>query len=320
MKKLLSLFLAFGLLLTGCSSKTSVDNTKKIGVIQLMDHTSLNLIYDSFLERIKELGYSEDQITFLNANGDMTNVETCVNQLASDQVDVAVAITTPVAMSAVKLTDSMPVIFSAVTDPVSAGLVSDLNAPTTMTGTSDAIAVDQIIDLAMQFVPEAKKVGYIYNPGEANSVANLGKLEQIAQEQGFTVETASVSSSADLQTATTVLAQKVDFIFVANDNTVAEGMPIVAQEAKKLNKLVFTGADSMVMDGGFATVGIDYASLGQETANMVDKVLTGTSISDIPVKVFDTDLYIYVNSAYATELNVAIPDDILANEKYVAID
>lgn len=320
MKKLLSLLLVFGLLLTGCSAPSSVDNSKKIGVIQLMDHTSLNLIYDSFLAQLQELGYSEDQITFLNANGDMTNVETCVNQLASDQVDVAVAITTPVAMSAMKLTESMPVIFSAVTDPVSARLVDDLDSPETMTGTSDAIAVDQIIDLALQFVPEAKKVGYIYNPGEANSVANLTKLEQIAQSTGFTVETASVSTSADLQTATTVLGEKVDFIFVANDNTVAEGMPIVAQEAKKLGKLVFTGADSMVMDGGFATVGIDYASLGQETANMVDLVLNGTAISDIPVKVFATDLYIYVNSDYATELNITIPDDILANEKYVAID
>jgi putative ABC transport system substrate-binding protein len=329
MKKLISILLLSVLLLTGCSNEAeitteitepTIETTKTIGVLQLMDHTSLNLIYDSFYEQITKLGYTDDQIVFLNANGDMVNIENAVNQLKADQVDIAVAITTPCAQYAVALTETTPVVFSAVTDPVAAELVTSLTqTDKNITGTSDVLQIDLIMDLALEFNPDAKTVGYIYNPGEVNSVSNFEKLKEYCVENGLEIEDATISTSADLQTATSVIASKVDFIFVANDNTVAEAMQVVANEAIKAGIQVYTGADSMVMDGGFATVGIDYADLGIETANMVDAILNGTAVSDIPVKVFDTDLFIYVNTDTAAALGVEIPESILNNEKYIAI-
>ena len=325
MKKLFTI-LVLTLLLVGCSAKSNdssqVENTdqlKKIGVIQLMDHTSLNLIYDSFKEELFSLGYSEDNLDFINANGDMINVENGVNQLKADGVDVIVAITTPVAQYAKSVENDIPVTFAAVSDPVAAGIVDSMDNPGLMTGTSDSISVASIMDLALEFVPEAKSVGYLYNAGEMNSVSNLEKLKSYADGHDLKIIESTVTNFSELQTAAAVLADKVDFVFVANDNTVAEGMQVVAEEVKKANKLVFVGADSMVMDGGFATVGIDYSDLGKANAHIVDEILNGKTTNEIAIKEFDTDLNIYVNQAYADQLDIEISDDIINNDKYVEI-
>jgi len=325
MKKLFTI-LVLTLLLVGCSAKSNdssqVENTdqlKKIGVIQLMDHTSLNLIYDSFKEELFSLGYSEDNLDFINANGDMINVENGVNQLKADGVDVIVAITTPVAQYAKSVENDIPVTFAAVSDPVAAGIVDSMDNPGLMTGTSDSISVASIMDLALEFVPEAKSVGYLYNAGEMNSVSNLEKLKSYADGHDLKIIESTVTNFSELQTAAAVLADKVDFVFVANDNTVAEGMQVVAEEVKKANKLVFVGADSMVMDGGFATVGIDYSDLGKANAHIVDEILNGKTTNEIAIKEFDTDLNIYVNQAYADQLYIDISDDIINNDKYVEI-
>ena len=126
-------------------------------------------------------------------------------------------------------------------------------------------------------------------------------------------------SGTELQAAASTLCQSVDFIFVSNDNTVAESMPVLANEAIANGICVYTGADSMVLDGGFATVGIDYTDLGKETANMVDSILKGTEVAEIPVKVFDTDLFIYVNKNTCAALGIELPESITSNEKYVEL-
>ena len=331
MKKLLTVLLTI-LVLTGCTTTTELTETEesttstfdksnsKIGIIQLMDHTSLNIIYDSFKEELYELGYTDDNIEFINANGDLVNVENAVNQLMADKVDTIVGITTPVAQYTKKVADEIPVTFAAVSDPLGAGLVTSLEEPGNMTGTSSPGSVSKIMDLALEFVPNAKIVGYLYNPGEDNSVSSLDKLKEYAAEHDLEIIESPVSSFADLQTAAAVLANKVDFVYTATDNTVASGMQVVAEEVKKANKLVFVGADSMVMDGGFASVGIDYSDLGKENALIVDEILNGTAVSDIPVKVFNTDLNIYINQAYVQEFSIVIPDNILNNSKYIAIN
>lgn len=308
---------------TGESSKTVDENLPKIGVIQLVDHTSLNIIYDAFSKELVELGYKDGEnviINFKNAQGDMANLPTIVQSFEADKQDVVVAITTPVAQAAMSLTASTPVIFSAVTNPVEAGVVSDLNTiDKGMTGTTDAVNVDKIMDLAMTISKDAKTVGYIYNPGEDNSVSNLAALKEYASSHGLTIEEASISSSVDLQSAASSLAEKVDIFFVANDNTVAESMPVLVKVANDAKKPLYVGADSMVMDGGFATVGIDYTDLGKETARMVDQVLKGKKVEEMPVKVFKDDLYTYINTDTAKTIGVEIPESILSDEKFVEI-
>lgn len=312
---------------TGCSSPTNqtTDTSDKpvIGVVQLVEHTSLNIIKDAIFEQFDTLGYVDGEncvIKFVNAQGDMANLPTIMQNLKSENVDVVVAITTPVAQAALSLTPETPVIFSAISDPVGANVVKALDdTSNNVTGTSDPVKVKQIIDMALTVNSEAKTVGYIYNAGEANSVSNLSILEEYAKEKGLKVETATISVSSELQTASSVIASKVDFIFVPTDNTVAEAMPILAAEGIKANIPVYVGADSMVMDGGFATVGIDYSDLGKETANMVDKVLKGTPVSDIPVETFDSNLSIYVNKKTQEALGITLPDSITNDAKFKEI-
>ena len=296
---------------------------KKIGVIQLVEHKSLDIIYNSFKDELKNLGYIDGEnakITFQNAQGDMSNITSIVQGFEGDKQDVVVGIATPVAQGAMSLTKSTPVVFSAVTDPIRAGILTDMNAPDKgMTGTSDAVQIDKIMDLALQISPDVKKVGFIYNPGEDNSVTNLGLLENYVKEKNLELETVSISTSADLQTAAATLFEKVDMIFVSNDNTVAEAMPILTSEAIKAKKPIYVGADSMVMDGGLATVGIDYTDLGKETAKMVDEIIKGKSVEEIPVKVFKDDLFIYVNTDTAAALGIEIPGSIKTDKKFVEI-
>ena len=310
---------------TESAKAEATDSTemKKIGVIQLVEHKSLDIIYNSFKDELKNLGYVDGEnvkITFQNAQGDMSNITSIVQGFEGDKQDVVVGIATPVAQGAMSLTKTTPVVFSAVTDPTGAGILTDMNAPDKgMTGTSDAVQIDKIMDLALQITPDVKKVGFIYNPGEDNSVTNLGLLENYVKEKNLELETVSISTSADLQTAAASLFEKVDMIFVSNDNTVAEAMPILTAEAIKAKKPIYVGADSMVMDGGLATVGIDYTDLGKETAKMVDEILKGKSVNEIPVKVFKDDLFIYVNTDTAAALGIEIPESIKTDKKFVDI-
>ncbi|MCF0115723.1 MAG: ABC transporter substrate-binding protein [Erysipelotrichaceae bacterium] len=329
MKKITVALMSLLLVLAGCSTAKEETGTvastdlPEIGVITLMEHTSLNQIQDAFTEQMKALGYEDGvncKFDYQNAQGDVNNVVTIVQTFEGNPKDVVVAITTPCAQGAMKLTETTPVVFSAITDPVAAGIVEALDkTDKNITGTSDAVQVDQIIDLALTISPDAKTVGYIYNPGEDNSVATLAKLEDYAKEVGLTVETVGIMSGTELQAAASTLCQSVDFIFVSNDNTVAESMPVLANEAIANGICVYTGADSMVLDGGFATVGIDYTDLGKETANMVDSILKGTEVAEIPVKVFDTDLFIYVNKNTCAALGIELPESITSNEKYVEL-
>ena len=316
-------------LMAGCSTSAGTEETegtslKRIGIIQLMEHTSLNQIHDAVMDELSSLGYEDGvncEIDYENAQGDTNNLTTIVQTMEGDGEDVVIAITTPAAQAAMALSDTTPIVFTAVTDPIAAGLVESLDkTDKNITGTSDAVDVTSIMDLAMEFVPDAKTVGYIYNPGEDNSVSNLKKLQAYCDEKGLSVETAGITSSSELQTAAQTICQKVDIIFVGNDNTVAEAMPVLSNTAIANKIPVFTGADSMVKDGGLATKGIDYTQLGKESADMADMILQGTPVSDIPVRVYAEDLYIYVNTKTAEALGIEIPSSITADAKYVEVN
>ena len=210
----------------------------------------------------------------------------------------------------------MPVVFSAVSDPVGAGLLTNMEKPDKgITGTADEIQVGLILDLALTIKPDIQTLGFMYNASEANSVSNLEKVKAYCDAKGIKVVESAVTSISDVQTNAQVLVTKTDAIFVPNDNTVASAMSALASEANKAKIPVFVGADSMVMDGGFATVGIDYEELGRETARMVDKVLKGTPVEELPVKVFKENLNVYVNEHVLNTLQITLPDDIKNNDK-----
>ena len=305
--------------LFGCSSSGS--DIPTVGVSQLVSHTSLNTIRDAFVEQMETLGYKDGETIkydFTDASGQTSNLTSIMSQYQDEKVDAIVAIATPTAQAAAKVSDEIPVVFSAVSDPVGAGLVKDMDKPSgNITGTSDEVQIDQILDLAKEINPEVKTVGFLYNASEANSKANLEKAKKYCEENGLTLQEGTGSNLTELQSAASVLCEQVDILLAPNDNTVASGMAALSQIALDAGVPFYTGADSMVQDGGFATVGIDYENLGKETANMVDEILKGKSPADIPVKVFKDDLNIYVNQKVLDTLGITLPEDIQNNEHLV---
>ncbi|MDR1542252.1 MAG: ABC transporter substrate-binding protein [Clostridiales bacterium] len=303
----------------GCSaSKKGV----KIGIVKIVEHASLDTIEASVIKRLEELGYSSEnaEISALSAQGDPSNVASMMDKFIADGTDIVIAITTPVASVALNYAGQIPVIFSAVSNPIEAKLTSSLEKPDkNVTGTCDAVPVDRIIDLALETVPGAKKAGFIYNPGEASSAANIAAAKAYCDSKGISYAEQSVDSSAAIQQAAEALVTQCDFVFTPTDNTVAEGMSVLANVCIDAKIPCFVGADSMVKDGGLATVGIKYEDLGIETANMAKSVLDGKKIEDIPVKVF-TDLSTYINIGTSEKIGIDFSDELLSGEKTVVFN
>lgn len=281
----------------------------KIGLIQLMEHPSLDEIRAAIEAQLDSaLGAGQYAYDYQNAQGDTSTISNICQKFVADDVDVIIAIATPAAQgaaAAVKGTE-IPVIFSAVTDPVAAGLVGDLEKPdANITGTSDAIPVSKIFDLAAELTPDVKSYGLIYNTSEVNSVSVIAETKAYLDEKGIAYQESPVTATGEVQTAAQNLLNKCDAIFAPIDNTVASAMPVLASEAIKAQKPVYVAADSMVNDGGLATVGINYTNLGTQTAAMAIKVLQGTDVADIPVEVLK-DNAVVVNTETAQAIGVDV--------------
>jgi len=314
------------LVVAGCSSGKTQESAKtdnkteklKIGIVQIVEHPSLNTIRESFITELAKQGFKDGEnitIDYQNAQGDQTNLKTICQKFANNKYNLIVAIATPSAQAAVGETKDIPVLFSACTDPLGSGLVTDLQKPgKNVTGTSDAISAEKIMELAKRITPGFKTVGALYNTSETNSVSVINNLKEYAQKNGLTVIDGTVTNSSEVQQAVSSLAGKADIIFSPIDNTIASAMPVVTQVANKAKKPVYVGADSMVKDGGLATYGINYTILGQETAKMGAEILKGKKAGDIPVMMM-RDMDIYVNQDTAQAIGVKIPDDVLKEAK-----
>lgn len=311
--------------LAGCASKGQ-DAAKApkggdqvtIGIVQIVEHPSLNTIRESFIQELAQEGYKDGDnvvIDYQNAQNDQTNLKTICQKFANKKYDLIVAIATPSAQAAVGETKDIPIVFSACTDPVGSGLVSNMEKPgKNVTGTSDAVSAEKIMELAKRITPNIKTVGALYNSSETNSVSVVNNLKQYAGKNGLKVVEATVTNSSEVQQAVNSLVGKVDAIFSPIDNTVASAMPVVAQVANKAKIPVYVGADSMVKDGGLATYGVNYPVLGQETAKMAVEILKGKKAGDIPVMSMK-NLDIYVNKDTAKAIGITIPDDVLKEAK-----
>lgn len=320
-KLLMAAVVALGAL-SGCTSAQG-DDIKKVSVVQIVSHSSLNTIRDSFSDEMEQLGYTEGEIEleYYDAGNDTSTLDSILSTASGDGSDVIVAIATPTAQSAARYAEEIPIVFAAVSDPIGAGLTSSLEEPDkNITGTMDDIQVDQILEAALEIDPDMQRLGVIYNASEANSVTNIEKAKTFCEENGIELQEVTVTSTNDVQQAVTTLAGSCDAIFSPNDNTVASAMSAAAQAAVEAGIPYYVGADSMVSDGGFLTVGIDYEELGRETARMVDQVLQGTDVADIPIVQFKTDLSIYVNASTMEALGRTLPASIADSERLVMME
>ncbi|WP_312353906.1 ABC transporter substrate-binding protein [Aminipila sp.] len=316
---LLVMLLTAAALLTGCGNDSkSNEGTKTglptIGIVQIVEHPSLDTIRENILKQLEEKGFVDGKtvkIDYKNAQNDTNNLKTICQAFSSNNYDLIIAIATPSAQAALGETTSIPIVFSAVTDPVGAGLVDSMENPGgNITGTSDTVSAKKIMDLALQMTPDIKTLGAIYSTGEPNSVSVMKELKEYAETKGIKIVEATIMNSSEIQQAAQSLVGKVDAVFSPIDNTVATAMPTIVDVLNKAKLPYYVAADSMVADGGLATDGVNYVALGKATGTMAAKVLNGADTATIPVQVM-SDTQIYINKKTAEEIGLKIPAEIL---------
>lgn len=279
-----------------------------MGLIQLVEQPSLDEIRIAMLDELVKLGYGPDvlEITYQNAQNSPSLVNTICQKFVSRNVDVIVPIATTAAQGAAAATDTIPIVFSAVSDPLSAGVVKNLDKPeANVTGVSNAINPADTLDLADELTPGIKHYGIIYSTAETNSAHTAHVAEGEMTRRGLTYQEAIISSGAEVPAAITSLVGQVDAVFIPNDNTTATAMPLLSQIAIENKLPVYAAVDSLVRDGAIGTRGISYTELGQNTAKMIIRILNGAKIEDTPVEVMRGALVV-INKNTADALGIDV--------------
>ncbi len=298
-KKLLSLVLSLTLgatLLTGCSgsgeSSGSSNEVKKIGITQLVEHPALDQAREGFIEGLKENGFVEGEnleVDFQNAQNDNPTSQTIASNFANDKKDLIFAVSTPSAQAALNATQDIPIVFTAVTDAVEAGLVkSNESSENNVTGTSDAIPVAKALELIKKFVPDVKTIGVVCNTSEINSKLQVDALREAAEKEGIKVIDKGATQANEVNQAVAAVAKEADVIFAPTDNLVASSMPIITKVATE-NKIPVIGSEEgHVENGALACNGISYKELGKKAGEMAAQILKGEKQpSEIPVTTLD---------------------------------
>ena len=314
-RKLLAPLLVVGILLTSLISLHQLKADKKkdvfrIGISQFITHQSLDATREGFVDELAKQGYLEGEnieIDLQNAQGEQRNLKTISQQLAESS-DVVLAITTPSAQSLANTTQTTPVIFSAVTDPVSAKLVESREHPGgNVTGTSDqsSDAISTQINLIKKVLPKAKTIGILYTQSEPNSVVQKDEAKRLLEEKGFTVVEKTILDSNNVKAAAESLMAEVDMIFVPTDNIISSTMETVKQVSIKHKVPVFGGSTEMIAVGGLYNYGTNYEELGRQTARMLVRVLKGEKPENIAVELPEK-LELHTNQEMADALGIDI--------------
>lgn len=305
LKSALLLSLA-SLSLVACGTqKEQTSNQPTIGILQYMDHPSLDAAREGFLEGLAENGYSEKDMTiaYQNAQGDQANLQTISEQLVTDS-DLILAIATPAAQALATVSTETPILFTAVTDPVSADLVDSMEKPGgLLTGTSDQAPIDKQIELLGKALPNAKTIGILYTTSERNSEVQVEVAEKLLKKAGYTVNIKGISSTNDVQDATSSLMEKVDAVFVPTDNTIASTMTLIGELSLRYKVPVVGGSTDMVDEGGLLTYGTNYKELGRQTAQLASKLLKGQKPDKLAAE-YPKTVQLHINETIAQELGI----------------
>lgn len=286
MKKLVAVAIALTMAVgtAGCGNgeaQTSSDGTTyKIGLCNYVDDASLNQICDNIQSRLKAIGEEKGvtfEVKYDNCNADNAVLNQIIANYEADGVDLMIGVATPVAMAMQSATEEnqIPVVFSAVSDPVGASLVDSLETPgANITGTSDYLDTAAIMNLIFAANPDAKKIGLLYNQGQDSSTTPIAAAKKYLDEKGVEyVERTGTTTDEVMLAADALVADGVDAVFTPTDNTIMTAELSIYEKFVDAKIPHYTGADSFALNGAFLGYGVDYANLGVETANMVAKVL-----------------------------------------------
>src|SRR5690554_1056284 len=311
-KKALALVAAFTL--AAPSSLAMATETKSVAITAIVEHPALDAVRDGVLDALNVAGYIQGKNLkwqYQRAQGNTGTAAQIARKFIGDKPDALVAIATPSAQAAVAGTKRVPVVFSAVTDPVEAQLVPSWEASgTNVTGVSDLLELDKQIALIKQLVPNAKKVGMVYNPGEANSVVVVEAFKKLLPNYGMELVEAAAPRTVDVGSAARSLVGKVDVIYTNTDNNVVsayEALVKVGNDRKI--PLVASDTDS-VKRGAIAALGIDYRDLGRQTGRMVVRILEGEAPSKIKPET-SNNLQLFLNETAAKKQGVTLSEELL---------
>jgi putative ABC transport system substrate-binding protein len=285
----------------------------RIGISQFVEHPALDAAREGFIEGLVEAGFSEENIEFIeqNAQADFATAQSIAQQFKSNNLDLILAIATPNAQAAANVIKDTPVLFTAVTDPVEAGIVESMEHPGgNLTGTTDMNPVAQQIELIKEFIPEITDLGVLYNPGEVNSVVQVDLVKEATAAMGIELHEGTVSNSSEVSLAASSLVGDVDAIYVPTDNIIVSALPSVLNITNQNNIPVFASENGQVRQGSIATLGIDYKLLGIQTGKMAARVLNGADTAEMAVESSD-ELKLYLNTKAAEDLGLEIPAAVL---------
>ena len=321
MIRLNSSALAVGAMLAGLAfAGTAGAQQKSVAVMAIVEHPALDAARDGVREALAAAGYKEGENLrwqYQSAQGNTGTAAQIARKFVGDRPDVIVAIATPAAQAVVAATKQVPTVYTAVTDPVAAQLVPSWEASATnVTGVSDMLALDRQVELIKQVVPDAKRVGMVYNPGEANSVVVAKQLQALLPKSGMTLVEAAAPRTVDVGSAARSLIGKVDVIYTNTDNNVVsayEALVKVGNDAKI--PLIASDTDS-VKRGAIAALGVNYRDLGVQTGQVVVRILKGEQPGAI-ASATSSKLELFVNPAAAKRQGVTLPDELVKSAAQV---
>ncbi|MEI6898094.1 MAG: ABC transporter substrate-binding protein [Psychromonas sp.] len=284
-----------------------------IATTAIVEHPALDAVRDGIKAVLNENGYVGEKLkfTYESAQGQPVIAAQIARKIVGNQPDVIVAIATPSAQAAVSASKNIPIVFSAVTDPVAAKLVSSLIQPgKNVTGLSDKVNVKQHLALLKEILPNLKSVGIPYNPGEANSVSMMADMKEAAAEMGIKIVESAAPKSSDVMIATKQLIGKVDAIYCPIDNTIISAFESVVKVGIDAQVPVFAADTGSVERGAVAAVGYNYFDLGRQTGEIVLRILKGEKPGDIDVKMAQ-GTSLFVNPKMAARMGITIPKEVI---------
>ena len=290
-----------------------------VKVLSIVDHPALDAIRDGVRAELKAEGYGDDKLKweYQSAQGNTGTAAQIARKFVGDKPDVIVAIATPAAQSVVAATKTVPVVYSGVTDPVAAQLVKGWGpSGANVTGVSDKLPLDRQVALIKRVVPNAKTVGMVYNPGEANSVVVVKELKEILAKQGMTLKEAAAPRTVDIGPAAKSLIGKVDVIYTNTDNNGVSAYEALVKVANDAKIPLVAGDTDSVKRGGIAALGINYGDLGRQTGKVVARILKGEKPGAIASET-SSNLELFVNTGAAAKQGVTLAPDLVKEAKTV---
>lgn len=302
--------------LIGCKKNDAAsvaDDKLEIGISQLVQHPALDSAREGFIEGLKEKGYEEGKnvdIDYQNAQGDAATSQTIAQKFVSEKKDLILAIATPAAQAVYNATKEIPTVFTAVTDPISAGIAKDwTSSGSNLTGVSDMVPVNEQLELLLKLVPEVKTLGVVFNTSEANSLVQVDELKKEAEKLNIKVKEVGVTNVNEINQNLTSVISEIDALYTPTDNTIASAYDLVTKIALDNNVPILGAEEAVISVGGLCSIGIDYFKLGKETAYKAVEIIKGKKPSEIEISTL-SEMNITINTDVASKLGITIPEDI----------